>query len=383
METSSEFIPEDTEISLRKAFDKKTLFLLSFAVIVLLIYLYLGNVSILTMLEIMFSADLIILVPGAIFTFIAVLFDTLAWKVLLGVSSIRPSTSSVYRIQLTSFSYGLLIPSAGAIEAIMRIALGTKEFINEKEDRNATSGEILSSVVAHRLCGLIAFIPISAFVAFAMLLYFSEIIENRTGQPLSDDVAILFILIISLLSLLVIIFFILIAKTPNTAKRVVLQILKGLYPFPLIGEFAKKSVEPSKKIIDDFSIQFTYLARNKLLSLVALVLAFFSQVAHWVAIYLILHSIGIPILLDQVAAVNFLGGTIDAIPVGIPGMAGLKEITLTVFLEMGLNLGLDKAAAGAILVQLVKFYFLIIVGIVVYIVGKTRVTSRDLKETPI
>ena len=50
---------------------------------------------------------------------------------------------------------------------------------------------------------------------------------------------------------------------------------------------------------------------------------------------------------------------------------------------MGLNLGIDKAAAGAILVQLVKFYFLIIVGIVVYIVGKTRVTSRDLKETPI
>ncbi|MFX1282180.1 MAG: lysylphosphatidylglycerol synthase transmembrane domain-containing protein [Promethearchaeota archaeon] len=383
VEPSSELFVEETEFSLRQAFDKKTLLLLSFAVIVLFIYLYLGNVSIFTMLEIMLSADLIILVSGAFFTFIAILFDTLAWKILLGISSIRPSTSAVYRIQLASFSYGLLIPSAGAIESLMRIALGTKTFINERENRNATSGEILSSVVAHRLCGLIAFIPISTFVAFAMLKYFSNIIEHRTGQPLSDDVAIIFVLIISLLSILVIIFFILIAISPNMAKRVVTLILKALYPFPLVGRFAKDAIEPSEKIIDDFSIQFKYLAQNKLLSFVTLILAFFSQVAHWISIYLILHSIGIQILLDQVAAINFLGGTIDAIPVGIPGMAGLKEITLTVFLEMGLNLGTDTSAAGAILVQLVKFYFIIITGIFAYIAGKTRVTSKELKEISI
>ena len=264
----------------------------------------------------------------------------------------------------------------------MRISLGTKEFVNEKEDRNATSGEILSSVVAHKLCGLIAFIPISTFVAFAMLMYFSDIVENRTGQPLSNDLAIIFVLIISLLSFLVVIFFILVAKTPTTAKKVVLFFFKRLEPFPLIGTFAKNGMEPVEKIIDDFSIQFAYLARSKLLSLVALIFAFFSQVAHWVSIYFILHSIGIQILLDQVAAVNFLGGTIDFIPVGIPGMVGLKEITLAVFLESGLNLGTTKAAAGAILVQLLKFYFLIVTGIAVYIIGKTRVTSRDLKEKP-
>ncbi len=380
METSSKLIAKETDISLRKAFDKKTLILLSFAVVVLLIYLYLGNVSILAMIEIMLSAELIILILGVIFTFVAILFDTLAWKTLLGISSIQPSTSSVYRIQLAAFSYGLLIPSAGAIEGLMRISLGTKEFVNEKEDRNATSGEILSSVVAHKLCGLIAFIPISTFVAFAMLMYFSDIVENRTGQPLSNDLAIIFVLIISLLSFLVVIFFILVAKAPTTAKKVILFFFKGLEPFPLIGTFAKNGMEPVEKIIDDFSIQFAYLARNKLLSLVTLILAFFSQVAHWVSIYFILHSIGIQILLDQVAAVNFLGGTIDFIPVGIPGMAGLKEITLAVFLESGLNLGTTKAAAGAILVQLLKFYFLIVTGIAVYIIGKTRVTSRDLKE---
>ncbi len=380
VETSSELVTEETEISLRKAFDKKTLLLLSFAALVLLIYLYLGNVSIFRMLEIMFSADLIILVPGTLFTFIAILFDTLAWKILLGISSIRPSTPAVYRIQLASFSYGLLIPSAGAIESLMRIALGTKEFINEKEERNATSGEILSSVVAHKLCGLIAFIPISIFVAVAMLMYFSDIIENRTGQPLSNDVAVTLVIIISLLSLIVIIFFILVSKSPIIAKKIVIFVLKALSSFPLVGKFAKDAIEPSGKIIDDFSIQFKYLAHNKLLSLLALILAFLSQVAHWVAIYLILHAIGIQILLDQVAAINFLGGTIDAIPVGIPGMAGLKEITLTVFLEMGLNLGTETSAAGAILVQLMKFYFIIIAGILVYIAGKTRVTSKDLEN---
>ncbi|MFX0119002.1 MAG: lysylphosphatidylglycerol synthase transmembrane domain-containing protein [Promethearchaeota archaeon] len=380
VEPSSESVTKETEISLRKAFDKRTIFLLGFAALVLLIYLYLGNVSIFTMLEIMFNANLFILVPGALFTFIALLFDTLAWKILLGISSIRPSTSSVYRIQLASFSYGLLIPSAGAIESLMKIVLGTKEFINEKADRKATSGEILYSVVAHRLCGLIAFIPISIFVAFAMLMYFSDIIENRTGQPLSNDVAFTFILMISLLSLIIIAFFFLIVISPTSVKKGVAVVLNTLSPVPLIGKFMNNVIQPSEQIIDDFSIQFKYLAQNKVLSLLALILAFFSQIAHWIAIYFILHSIGIPILLDQVAAVNFLGGTIDAIPVGIPGMAGLKEVTLTVFLELGLNLGTTPAAAGAILVQLVKFYFIILVGLLVYIAGKTRVTSKDLEE---
>jgi uncharacterized protein (TIRG00374 family) len=383
VEASSKVAAKETEISLRKAFDKKTFLLLGFAIILLLIYLYLEDVSILRLIKIMLRSDLILLIPGTVFTFIAILFDTLAWKILLGVSAIRPSTSSVYRIQLASFSYGLLIPSAGAIEGLMRIALGTKEFINEEENRNATSGEILSSVVAHKLCGLLAFIPISTFVAFAMLVYFSEIVENRTGQPLSSDLAVIFVIVISLLSITVIFFFILIAKAPNSAKKVIFFLSQTLKPVPFIGKVAENSMTPAEKIIDDFSVQFSYLAQNKLLSLTAFGLAFFSQIAHWVAIYLILHSIGIQILLDQVAAVNFLGGTVDFLPVGIPGMAGLKEITLTVFLESGLSLKTRKAAAGAILVQLVKFYFIIIVGIIAYMIGKTRVTSIDMKEQSI
>jgi hypothetical protein len=146
---------------------------------------------------------------------------------------------------------------------------------------------------------------------------------------------------------------------------------------------ATHAIEPSEKIIDDFSIQFTYLARNKFSSLIALILAFLSQIAHWISIFFILTSLGITITLDQVAAVNFLGGTIDFLPVGIPGMAGLKEITLSVFLDIGLGLGSTLAASGAILVQLMKFYFIIVVGLVVYVAGKSRIISHDLKEKTI
>jgi hypothetical protein len=269
------------------------------------------------------------------------------------------------------------------MEIIMRIVLGRKEFINEEENRNATSGEILSSIVAHRLCGLIAFIPVSIFVAFAILAYFDDIVYNETKQHLPDNIAITFTLTISLLAIIIITLFILIAKAPNAAKKVFTLILTGIAYFPLIGKFAKNAIEPSEKIIDDFSIQFAYLAQNKFLSIIALVLAFFSQVAHWVSIYFILQSIQIPILLDQVAAVNFLGGTVDLIPVGIPGMAGLKEITLSVFLKSGLGLNPTLSFSGSLLVQLVKFYFLIIVGVLVYVLGKTRVSIYDLENKTI
>ena len=382
MEKTPKFEVGVTEISLRNAFDRKTLLLLGIAAIALLIYLYLGGVSLFTMIGIMLSANPIILFLGTAFTFIAILIDSIAWKVLLGISSIRPSTSSIYRIQLASFSYGLLIPSAGAVEGLMRIALGTQEFDNELENRKATSGEILSSVIAHKLCGLLAFIPISVFVAFAIIAYFNEIVENLTGQSLSDEVAIFFVIIITLVSIIVIIFFVLIAKAPNITKTGITNILRVFSAFPIIGTRVQDMIEPSEKIIDDFSIQFSYLARNKFSSLIALILAFFSQIAHWISIYFILTSLaGITITLDQVAAVNFLGGTIDFLPVGIPGMAGLKEITLSVFLDIGLGLGSTLAASGAILVQLMKFYFIIIVGLLVYVAGKTKVSSHVQDNT--
>lgn len=380
VDTSPRTVTEEKEISLRKTFDKKTLFLLGFAFIALVTYLILGKVSIVDMLEIILNASPPILMIGASITFVAVLLDTVTWKILLGISSIHPSTKSIYRIQLASFSYGLLIPSAGAVETIMRVSMGTKEFLNEKEGRNATSGEILSSVIAHRLCGLLSFIPISVFVAFAILTYFSDVIENEFGYSLSEEVGISFIFIVSLISILVITLFILIAKSPNRAKKILLKILGGLALLPLIGEWVKSIMKPSEQMVDDFSIQFTYLAQNKSLSFLALILSFLSQIIHWIAIFVILQSIQVPILLDQVAAVNFLGGTVDIIPVGIPGMAGLKEISLAFFLEKGLGLIATEATAGAILVQIVKFYFLILVGILVYILGKSKVTSKELSN---
>ncbi|MHA1972021.1 MAG: lysylphosphatidylglycerol synthase transmembrane domain-containing protein [Candidatus Hodarchaeales archaeon] len=386
MAESSELVVQGSSISLRKAFDKKTLMLVSFAVIALTIYLFLENVSVIDMIAIFFKASLPLLVLGASFTFVAVLCDALAWKVLLSISSINPSLKKVYRIQLSSFSYGLLIPSAGAVEVIMRVALGSKEFTNRDEKRNATSGEVLSSVVAHKLCGLIVFIPISAYVAFAILKYLSDIVERRTGTALSSDFAVFFVLIISVLSIVVLGIFVLIAKSPKKANKVFTSILQKLVPVPLIGSHAKKAINPTEKMIDDFSVQFSYLAQNKKLSFLALVLSFLSQIAHWISIFFILHAIAIPILLDQVAAVNFLGGTVDFIPVGIPGMAGLKEISLSVFLKEVFpdpDGGSTLATSGAILVQLVKFYFLILVGIMVYIIGKSKITSEDLsKETP-
>jgi uncharacterized protein (TIRG00374 family) len=373
-QTGMEF--NDERISLRKVFDKKTLILLGFAAFVLLMYFILEDINIFDIVDTFLSANWILLVIGASFAFIAVLLDTLTWKLLLSISSIRPPTLATYRIQLSSFAYGLLIPSAGAVEAIMRVIMGTQEFVNEDENRNATTGEILSSVVVHKLLGLLAFIPISVFIAFSMFDYISDILVQLNYDPLPRDFNLVFIILISLMALLIIALFVLIAINPSKAKGILSSLLIAFGRFPLIGKHTTNAAKSSDKVVDDFSVQFAYLARNKVISVVALGLSFFSQVAHWVSILLILLSINIPILLDQVAAVNFLGGTVDLIPLGIPGMAGLKEITLSVFIEVGLGISTDIAISGAILVQLIKFYLLIIVGLVVYVIGKTRVTAQ-------
>ena len=376
-QTSMEFNEE--KISLRKAFDKKTLFLIGFAGLVLFVYFILEDISIFDMIGTFLRANWILLIIGASFAFIAVLLDTITWKLLLGLSSIQPSTLATFRIQLSSFSYGLLIPSAGAVEAIMRVIMGTQEFVNEDENRNATTGEILSSVVVHKLLGLLAFIPISVFIAFSMFDYISEILVQLNYDPLPSDFSMGFIIIISIIAILVIALFVLIATSPNKAKRLISFLFSAFGRLPIIGNQASSAAASADKVVNDFSIQFAYLARNKFTSVIAFGLSFLSQVAHWISILLILLSVNIPITLDQVAAVNFLGGTVDLIPLGIPGMAGLKEITLSVFIEVGLGISTDAALSGAILVQLIKFYFLIIVGLIVYIIGKSRIT---IKENP-
>jgi uncharacterized protein (TIRG00374 family) len=380
MENQSQIKLEKPKISLREIFDRKTLLLLGFAALVLLLYFVLEDISITEILEIFQSADMILLVLGALFTFVAVLLDTITWKLLLGISSIYPSIKTTYRIQLSSFAYGLLIPSAGAVEAIMRIALGTQEFVNEEKKRGATSGEILSSVVAHKLCGLLAFIPVSVFIAVSMFDYLSDILVELGYPPLSSDFNMIFVFFITFLTLFIVILFVLIALTPNKAKAVINVVLQSFGVIPFLKERKTSLRESSNKMVDDFSIQFTYLAKNKMISFFAVFLAFMSLIAHWLSILLVLHSIDILISIDQVAAINFLGGTVDLIPVGIPGMAGLKEISLSVFIEYGLDIEKSLALSGAILVQLVKFYFLIIVGLIVYILGKTRIRESDSKN---
>ncbi len=381
MENQSEMNLSKKNISLKEAFDKKTIFLLGFAAFVLILYFILEGISIGSIFDTILGANIGILIIGALFTFIAVLFDTLSWKFLLGISNINPSIPTTYRIQLSSFSYGLLIPSAGAVEAIMKVMMGTQEFYSKTEKRSATSGEVLSSVVAHKLCGLLAFIPISAFITVSMFEYLSTILVKIGYSPLPEGFNLFFVSLISFITILLTCLFVLIALKPNTVKSIFNAFLSGFGALPLI----KTRIDPrslsSDKIIDDFSIQFSYLAKSKLVSFLALLFAFFAQLAHWISILLLLHSVDILISLDQVAAVNFLGGTVDLIPVGIPGMAGLKEISLSVFIEYGLSIRTDKALSGAILVQLMKFYFLIIVGLTVYILGKTRVTSQDFENS--
>jgi uncharacterized protein (TIRG00374 family) len=379
-QTGIEFSEE--RISLRKVFDKKTIILLGFAAVVLLLYFILEDINIFDIFDTFLSANWVLLIIGASFAFIAVLLDTITWKLLLSLSSIRPPTLTTYRIQLSSFSYGLLIPSAGAVEAIMRVIMGTQEFVNEDENRNATTGEILSSVVVHKLLGLLAFIPISVFIAFSMFDYLSEILVQLNYDPLPRDFNLVFVILISIMALVVIGLFVLIATSPNKAKGLLSSLLNAFGHLPLLGKQATNAATSSDKVVDDFSIQFAYLARNKVTSVIALGLAFLSQVAHWVSILLILLSVSIPISLDQVASVNFLGGTVDLIPLGIPGMAGLKEITLTVFIEVGLGISTDIALSGAILVQLIKFYFLITVGLIVYVIGKTRITTQTPTSKP-
>lgn len=367
MGIENEINQNDEKFFLKSYFNKNTLVISIFAVLAIIIYFVIADIDIKELFHILTKVDYILLGLGALFTILAIIFDGISWNILLRISSIKTKIFEIIRISIISFSFGLLIPSAGAIDTIMKVYLSKDQFYNENTKKISTSGEILYSVILLRLCGLISFIPISVYISYSLVNFFN----------ISNEVGLLFILVIILLVVILTIFLLFTVTVPSQLENFLISAVSKLNFVPKIRKNQDQLIIQINKIIKDYSTQFQYLLKNKQLAIIAILFTFVSQIAHWISILLILYSINIPISLDEVAVVNFLAGTIDILPFGIPGMEGLKEISLSLIINTKTG-NSTLAASGAILIQLAKFYFVVIIGLFLYLLNTKKKNSENV-----
>jgi len=77
--------------------------------------------------------------------------------------------------------------------------------------------------------------------------------------------------------------------------------------------------------------------------------------------YLMFFSLGHPVSYWVALSVSIFASMVQMIPIGIPGLVGVMEISMTAFF-MGFGIPADIAASGTILTRLVIFWFELLIS---------------------
>ncbi|MFX0113605.1 MAG: lysylphosphatidylglycerol synthase transmembrane domain-containing protein [Candidatus Hodarchaeota archaeon] len=325
-------------------FDKRSVIFTVLALILMVIYFSFLDLE--GVLEEFSKISLWIFLAIIVVQLTGYFFDSVAWRLLLQTTGIKPSTRDLYSVYLASFGYGLLIPSMSAVETALRVDLGKRVF--EKNNSNETpidSSAILSSIVLHKMVGGLVNIPVNLVIAYSLVVYFD--------LPATWGLA--FMAITTLLLGLFLFIVIAISLSPGKTNRAMKGVIQGIAR--LIPPVARRKAvweEKVEKFIFDYHRNFKFLARHWKQAIGAGVLILMAILTSWITLYLLIIGLSADVELLAMIAVNFMGATLNALPLGIPGMEGIKEILISEALQKFLND--HKRGAIALLYSFAKFY---------------------------
>jgi len=287
--------------SLAKTFDKKTIIMIVLAIALLYKIVTDLEITLNEMIEYAFQANTNLVLVGIFFAFFALAMDSLTWWVLLKASDIQASYLKSFRVFMSTWAYQLLIPGAGVAELVVRSSVGASSF--EKNDGGQVSvGDILPSIMLHRLLGLLAAIPLMVYIAYALTEFLN----------VPSDTANLLLLFMTIFSLGVLILFMLIAGLPNQVSYVFQKIIAipSMF-FDSLTEKTKNWQVSIDEAIWEYCDGFKQLWKVKWAAVVGFVGVMIAAVSHWVSIAFIYWGMHIQIDFVNVAVISFVGGTLS------------------------------------------------------------------------
>ncbi|MEJ5292647.1 MAG: lysylphosphatidylglycerol synthase transmembrane domain-containing protein [Candidatus Methanosuratincola sp.] len=317
-------------------------------VAILLIYLYF--VGFWEVVQIIMTLDPRTAVLAILIDVLCISLFTLSWKVLLappGMSFLRS-----FEVVLVSIFGDMMIPTGSVSGEIVRITMTTKK-------SRLSLGEATASVVLHRLilavtfCGVlglgIAFLattdtkPLSAFYSF-IVLGAATIAVSVVGAYLA-------------------------VNSKKFEKHLCAFISKVA---PLIkrvkrGYDAERSTAKAVSALCAFQGSMRGARKRVLFASAAIATVRYFLVA--LIPYLMFQSIGYPVSYWVVLVVSIFVSMVQLMPIGIPGLVGVIEVSMTGFF-IGFGIPAGIAASVTILSRLVMFWFeLLISGITTSYVG--------------
>ncbi|MFW9914947.1 MAG: lysylphosphatidylglycerol synthase transmembrane domain-containing protein [Candidatus Thorarchaeota archaeon] len=352
---------EDLGAVLRKSTDIRTIFMICLAFLWMIIFFAFAPGGIEGILETLFQIKIEYLVLGLMITLLGLFLDAISWRILLRSMDVFASINDTLEAYFVSFAWGLLIPSLTAAEIYVRISLGKKRFHYNSKNRSPSAGELFSTIVLHKLLGFLAFLPLSVPFAYGLVVLLD----------LDPTIGLYFMAFIAILTALVILFLALIYAKPNIATGFLtggISVVAALVPPYRSKEDSHKAA--ARQFVLDYKTNFRFLASHPLAAFKAYLFALSNALCGFIGATFIVYSLGANVPIWAILVIVFVSGSINLIPLGIPGMEGFKETIIASLYDKYENF--STAGAIGILNSMNTFYVPVLVGILFAVLGNRK-----------
>ncbi|MEM4704050.1 MAG: lysylphosphatidylglycerol synthase transmembrane domain-containing protein [Candidatus Bathyarchaeia archaeon] len=322
---------------------KKTLILPILGILAFIIYLYLFNVDIPTIIAKVREINLPIYLVAAFLTVFETLFAALSWRSLLNFLSVKLSVVSAYMYTWYGIFVDIIIPAESLSSEVARIYLVTRE-------QEGTTGKVVASLVIQRFIGMsinIASLTIGAIVLLT-----------------SPQISVAMLTLTLFLAFLTALFFCLLMLL-CTKKGLVLKIIDSIIRFASfisrgkwnLSRFKQEAVKQAE--IFQESMKGFKLGRKALFT--SAIFYIFSWALSLYMVHLVFLSLNFPIRWETILLTYSIVAGVRAIPLGIPFEVGLPEITMTT-LYVWSGVPFDIAATSTILSRILTIWLKFFIG---------------------
>jgi uncharacterized protein (TIRG00374 family) len=303
--------------------------------IIFISYLYL--VGFWNIVQVISTLDLKIALSTILIDLVCISLFAFGWKLLLRNPGMK--FRHCFEIVLVSIFGDLMIPTGSVSGEIFRVTLTAKR-------SSLQISEATASVLLHRLLMTITF---GAVLGVSLVF----IIMTQT-IPLAGIYLFVALAVVDLiLGVIGIYSAFRVQRFERFVERLVIKIGNFIRIFR-----SRYNVENMRaRVMRGFNTFGGAVTRVKKTSIFASAVVLTTR---WFLIasipYLMFFSLGHPISYWVALSVSIFASMVQMIPIGIPGLVGVMEISMTAFF-MGFGIPADIAASGTILTRLVIFWF--------------------------
>ncbi len=298
---------------------------------------YLYFVDFWQVVETIMNLDLRIALITIAIDLVCIALYAIGWKFLLKSPGIGLKDS--FTVVLVSIFGDIMIPTGSISGELMRISLATKK-------TKLRISEVTASVLMHRL---IVGITFGVVLSVSIIMLLSTQALNLAAIYLFTiiGVGLIFLGSLGVLAAVNVCRFKRITRRLMTkAAGIICRIKPG---FNL--ESAQCRIDNG---FEEFQSAVKAISKVKVLASSALLIARWFIIA--LIPYFMFSSLGYQVSYWVVLAVSIFVSMVQMVPVGIPGMLGVMEVSMTTFF-IGFGIPADVAASATILTRLVMFWF--------------------------